>query len=88
MHQHREPVDVHTETPDLAAAWRQAIFATLAKRRSAGLGSLPTEHGSRSARTAGGPPKKHHSWLHTASHVAVYAAAGLHLLHRRSHRAH
>ena len=88
MHQHHEPADLHNDTPDLAAALRQALFATLAKRRLGGLVDLPAEHNSRPSRMAGGAPKKHSSWLHTASHVAVYAAAGLHLLHRRSHRGH
>jgi hypothetical protein len=88
MHQHHQPADVHTDTPDLGAALRQALFAAIARSRLTGLVDLPAEHQPRSARVAGGPPRKRHSWLHTASHAAVYAAAGLHLLHRRSHRGH
>jgi hypothetical protein len=88
MHQHREPADLHTDTPDLAAALRQALVAAIGKRRLSGLVDVPAGHQPSSARAAGRLPGKHHSWLHTASHAAVYTAAGLHLLHRRSHRGH
>ena len=88
MHQHREPADLHTDTPDLAAALRQALVAAIAKRRLASLLDPPAGHQPSSGRAAARHPGKHHSWLHTASHAAVYTAAGLHLLHRRSHRAH
>jgi hypothetical protein len=88
MRQHREPTDMHTDTPDLAAALRQALIASIGKRRSASLVDPLAGHQPSPARAAGRHPGKHHSWLHTASHAAVYTAAGLHLLHRRSHRAH
>ncbi len=88
MHQHHEPADVHPDAPDLATALRQALFAAIAKRRLAGSMELPAEHQRRSARMPGGSTRKRHSWLHTASHAAVYTAAGLHLLHRRNHRGH
>jgi hypothetical protein len=67
---------------------RQALFAAIAKGRLAGSVELPAEHHRKSARLPSGGARKRHSWLHTASHAAVYAAAGLHLLHRRSHRGH
>jgi hypothetical protein len=88
MRQHREPTDLHTDTPDLAAALRQALVAAIGKRRLASLLDPPTGYQPSSAPAGGRHPEKHHSWLRTASHAAVYTAAGLHLLQRRSHRAH
>jgi hypothetical protein len=88
MHQYREPADRHTDTPDLAAAMRLALVAAIGKLRPTGLVDVPAGHQPSSAQAAGRHPGKHHSWLHTASHAAVYTAAGLHLLHRRSHRGH
>jgi hypothetical protein len=88
MHQHHAPADVHPDTPDLATALRQALLAAIAKGRLTGSMEPPAEHHLRSARMPSGSTRKRHSWLHTASHAAVYAAAGLHLLHRRSHRGH
>ena len=88
MHLHREPADLHTDTPDLAAALRRALVATIGKSRLASVMDLPARRQPSSARAAVRHPVKHHSWLHTASHAAVYAAAGLQLLHRRSHRGH
>jgi hypothetical protein len=88
MRQHREPAALHNDSPDLAAALRQALVAAIGKRRLAALVDLPTGQQPSSAGAAGRHPGKHRSWLHTASHAAVYTAAGLHLLHRRNHRDH
>ena len=88
MHQYREPADRHTDTPDLAAALRLALVAAIGKRRLASLLDPPTGYQPSSAPAGGRHPEKHHSWLRTASHAAVYTAVGLQLLHRRSHRGH
>jgi hypothetical protein len=88
MHLHREPAELNTDTPDVATALRQALVAAIGKRRLAGVVDPPAGRQPNSARAAGRPPGKHHSWLHTASHAAVYAAAGLQVLHRLTRRGH
>jgi hypothetical protein len=88
MHQHREPANMHTDTPDLPAALRQALLAVIARSRPGGAGDRPDHQHPMPSRMAGPPMGRRHSWLHSASHAAVYTAAGLHLLHRHSHRGH
>jgi hypothetical protein len=88
MHQHREPADLHRDTPNRGAELRKALIAAVVRWRLEGLADPPPGRQPSSARAASRPSSRNHSWLHTASHAAVYAAVGLHLLHRRSHRGH